>query len=224
MTDKNLTEIVAIIDRSGSMMSLTKETIGGFNSFLDEQKKTTGKAKLTLVQFDDQYQIDQDGVDINDAKPLDENTYIPRGYTSLCDAVGKTIITVGERLSKTPEEERPGQVIFLVITDGAENSSKEYTADKIAKMVKHQTETYSWIFTFLGGGDAKFQKAQGASLGFNSNNTYNYSASSGGTERLYGNLSRGISRKREDCVKGVSVNCDAALLTLEEQKEITEDK
>jgi uncharacterized protein YegL len=221
MVDKNLTEIVAIIDRSGSMVGLTKETIGGFNAFLEEQKKTTGKAKLTLVQFDDQYQIDQDGVDINDAKPLDDTTYVPRGYTSLYDAVGRTIITVGERLSKTPDEERPGQVIFLVITDGEENSSKEYKhASKIAEMVKHQTEVYNWTFTFLGGGDAKFQKAQGRSLGFMDNNTYNYSATSGGTEKLYGAISRGVSRKRLD----VDSRGLEALLTLEEQKEITEDK
>ena len=115
MTDPNVTEIVAILDRSGSMGTLIAETIGGFNNFVEEQKKTDGKAILTLVQFDDQYQIDYEGVDVNDVKPLDEKTYVPRGMTALLDAVGKTIVSVGERLSHTEEEKRPGQGGFLII-------------------------------------------------------------------------------------------------------------
>jgi uncharacterized protein YegL len=224
MTDKNLTEIVAIIDRSGSMGHLTTETISGYNSFLEEQKKTTGKAKITLVQFDDQYQIDYEGVDINDAKPLTTETYKPRGYTALNDAIGRTIIAVGERLAKTPDDERPGQVIFLVITDGEENSSKEYQdPTKVSDMVKHQTEKYSWTFTFMGGGDATLQKKQAYRLGVSANNTYNYSANSAGTSAVYGALSKGLSRRRNAVVRGLSFDSDCSLLEKEEIDSLKQD-
>lgn len=223
MTDINLTEIVAILDRSGSMSCLRQDTIGGFNTFLAEQKKSSGKAKLTLVQFDDYYQIDYDGVDIQSVKNLTEETYQPRGSTALLDAVGKTIITVGERLAKMKEEERPGQVIFLVITDGQENASKEYkVASKIAEMVKHQTETYNWTFTFLGGGDAAF--SQGATMGFSSNQTYNYSANHGGTSNVYRGVSKGVSRRRDKAQEGVLFTASVSLLDAEEVKSLkTED-
>ena len=220
MTNKTLTEIVAIIDRSGSMHNLTKDTIGGFNSFLAEQKKNSGKAKLTLVQFDDKYQIDYDGEDINSVKDLDDSTYRPRGNTALLDAVGKTIVTIGERLSKTPEDERPGQVIFLIITDGQENASKDYReASKIAEMVKHQTDTYNWTFVFLGGGDAAFN--QGMALGFSANNTHNYSANAAGTSNLYRSVSKGVSRRRDKAAEEGVVLCAAmSLLTDEESKSL----
>lgn len=218
MTDINLTEIVAIIDRSGSMMSLRNDTIGGFNSFLAEQKKTTGKAKLTLVQFDDKYQIDCDGVDVNSVKDLDQTTYVPRGSTALLDAVGKTIVTVGERLAKMKEEERPGQVIFLIITDGQENASKEYQAAKIKEMVQHQIEKYSWTFTFMGGGDAAFSQA--AHIGINMANAYNYSANAISTQNLYRSVSKGVSRRREGVQKGILFSASDAMLSTEEIKSL----
>ena len=222
MTDINLTEIVAILDRSGSMLSLTKDTIGGFNSFLAEQKKNSGKAKLTLVQFDDKYQIDYDGVDIQSVNDLNEETYRPRGNTALLDAVGKTIITVGERLAKLKEEERPGQVIFLIITDGEENSSKEFTVRaKIADMVKHQTEKYNWTFVFLGGGDAAFN--QGVSLGFSANNTHNYSANSMGTSNVYRGVSKAVSRRRDKAQEGVLFCASDAMLSAQEVKSLKTD-
>jgi hypothetical protein len=220
MTNINLTEIVAIIDRSGSMQILQDDTIGGFNSFLSEQKKNAGKAKLTLVQFDDKYQIDYDGIDINDIKDLTKETYVPRGCSALFDAVGRTIVTVGERLAKTKEDDRPGQVIFLIITDGQENASKEYRiAAKIADMVKHQTDKYNWTFTFLGGGDAAF--SQGAALGINVNNTYNYSANAAGTSNLYRGVSKGISKRREKAVLDGDVYCASmSLLSDEDAKSL----
>jgi len=216
MTDKNLTEIVAILDRSGSMQKLVNETISGFNNFLSEQQKLPGKAVLTLVQFDDQYQINYDGVDINDVKPLNTATYVPRGWTALLDAVGKTVNTVGERLAKTPEENRPGKVVFLIVTDGEENSSKEFFADRVSEMVKHQTEKYSWSFVFLGGGSADFQIKQAMSMGISAHNAYNYNANVIGTKAVYNNLSRGLSRMRlaDDAAPA------AAFLTDDEQKDL----
>jgi hypothetical protein len=213
MVDNNLTEIVAIIDRSGSMQSLRADTIGGFNSFVAEQKKAKGKALLTLVQFDNQYQIDYEGKDISDVSDLNEETYVPRGSTALLDAVGRTVNAVGARLSTLPEEKRPGQIIFLIITDGQENCSKEFAAAKVKEMVKHQTDTYKWSFVFMGGGDIESQKDQGARLGFNSSNTYGYSPNAGGTKNLYASLSKGITRRREAQAAGVEVSCQASLLT-----------
>lgn len=220
MTDKNLTEIVAIIDRSGSMANLRQETIGGFNNFVEEQKKGAGKAIITLVQFDDQYQIDYQGVDVNDVKPLDESTYSPRGMTALLDAVGKTVNAVGERLAKLNEEKRPGQVIFLIITDGHENSSREFKATKVKEMVKHQTDKYNWSFVYLGGGDINSQRDQGISLGINDANVYNYSANNIGTAAVYSNITKGVSRRRSLAADGFCANSSDSLLNEEEVGEL----
>lgn len=225
MTDTNLTEIIAILDRSGSMGELRAETIGGFNNFVDEQKKeASGKAILTLVQFDDQYQIDYEGKDINDVQPLSEETYIPRGMTALLDAVGKTIIAVGERLAKMDEDKRPGQVIFLIVTDGHENSSKEYGAAKLKEMVKHQEDKYNWSFVFMGGGDIESQREQGVGMGICDANSYGYSANAGGTKRLYSNVSKGVSRRRAAAQNGVLYAASAALLTEDEKDELVTEE
>jgi len=198
MTDTNLTEIVAIIDRSGSMALLKVETIGGFNSFIEEQKKTPGKAVLTLVQFDDRYQIDYDGVDLNDVKPLNEATYVPRGMTALRDAIGTAVNTIGKRLAGTEESKRPSKIIVLVITDGHENSSREFTNAQIKEMIEHQTNKYNWSFVFLGGAsEANFaqQEEQGRDLGFGAN-AMSFSNSSRGVGAVYDVISRSVSRRR----------------------------
>lgn len=222
MTNKNLTEIVAILDRSGSMGALRAETIGGFNNFVEEQKKAEGEARLTLVQFDDQYQIDYEGKDVKEISPLDESTYIPRGMTALYDAVGKTMITLGERLAKLDEDKRPGQVIVLIITDGQENSSREYAGDKLREMIAHQEEKYNWTFVFLGGGDIKKQKLQGAALGINAANVYGFAATKGGTDRLYANVSKGITRRRKTAAAGDAVPCCDSVLSSSEAQELEE--
>lgn len=151
---------------------------------------------LTLVQFDDKYQTDYECVDVNDVKPLDESSYSPRGGTALLDAVGKTVNMVRERLAKTDEEKRPGKVIFLIITDGQENSSKEFKADTVKEMVKHQIENYNWTFVYLGGGDIESQKEQGLAIGVAASNVYGFSTSSRGMGAVYGNIARGVSRRR----------------------------
>lgn len=195
MTDQNLTEIVAIIDRSGSMFSYVQNTIGGYNQFVEEQRKVDGKATITLVQFDDKYQVDYSGVDINDAKLLDEKTYVPRGNTALFDAVGKTINTIGERLANTEEDKRPGKVIVMIITDGEENSSTEFTQQQVSEMVKHQTDKYSWTFVFLGGGNLEAQKHQAIKLGVCAANAYGYNLHN--VEDVYTSISKGVTRSRK---------------------------
>ena len=235
MTDQNLTEIIAVIDRSGSMETLRTETIGGYNNFLNDQKKGEGRAIMTLVQFDDEYQIDYQGVDVNNAPPLTDIdlsevkdpklvNYTPRGMTALLDAVGKTITTVGERLAKLPEEERPGEVIFLIITDGHENSSQEYKAERVKEMVRHQTEKYSWTFVFMGGGDIESQVDQGKSLGVAAANAVAYTADSRGYGCMFGSVSTGVTRRRQATSEGQRISAEASLLTDEEKKkQITEE-
>jgi uncharacterized protein YegL len=145
-----LTEIGFVLDRSGSMASMTKEAIGGFNGFLDSQQKLPGEAKLTLVLFDNEYIVAQNGRPIKEVPPLDETTYVPRGTTALLDAIGRTINTIGERLNKTPEIERPAKVLIVILTDGLENASQEFKPKQIHWMIEHQREIYSWEFIYLG--------------------------------------------------------------------------
>jgi uncharacterized protein YegL len=149
MTNPNLTEIVCIIDRSGSMESIRTDAIGGFNAFLAEQQKLPGDAKLTLVLFDHEYILHLDGVPLQDVQPLDETTYVPRGTTALLDAIGRTVDDVGKRLGATPEDERPGKVIVVILTDGLENASRDYTHERVRALITHQSEKYSWEFVFL---------------------------------------------------------------------------
>ena len=217
MTDQNLTEVIAIIDRSGSMAPYVFDTIGGFNTFLKEQRAVPGKIKITLVQFDDQYQIDYDGLDINDVKDLNNESYSPRGSTALYDSVGKTINAVGKRLAETKEEERPSKVIFLIITDGEENASKEFEFSTIKSMVEHQIEKYSWSFVYMGGGDILAQKKQANNIGIPVKNVYGYTANSAGTQAVYSAFSSGLRRARSASLDFSA--CDS-FLNDDEQKQL----
>jgi len=202
MTKANLVEIIVVLDRSGSMSTVRNDTIGGFNTFVNDQKvQAKGEVKLTLVQFDDQYEVNYNGRQIQEVPALTETTYIPRGMTALLDAVGKTINTVGDRLAKTPEAERPSLVIFVTLTDGQENSSKEFKLDQIKSLIEHQTTKYNWQFVFLGADQNAFQAA---SMGFTASNTYNYSNAK--TADTFTYLSRGISNvmAEPDCMMACS--------------------
>ena len=145
----DLTEIAFILDRSGSMNAIVTDAIGGFNSFLGGQQSLPGTARLTLVLFDHEFTVVHNNVDIEQVPPLDERTYVPRGMTALLDAVGRTIDDMGARLAATPEAERPGKIIVAILTDGMENASRDYTYDKVAAMIRHQQQKYSWEFIFL---------------------------------------------------------------------------
>ncbi len=145
----DLTEIAFVLDRSGSMNPIAADAIGGFNTFLAAQQALPGQARLTLVLFDHEYLVPHNNVDIHAVPPLDATTYVPRGMTALLDAVGRTIDDAGARLAATPEAERPAKVIVAILTDGQENASRDYTFVKVAAMIKHQQEKYSWEFVFL---------------------------------------------------------------------------
>jgi uncharacterized protein YegL len=146
-----LTQITVVLDRSGSMNVVRDATISGFNEFVEGQRKTPGEANITLIQFDTEnaYEVVFDKP-IADCPNLTVETYVPRGGTPLHDTLGRTITQLGAKLGKMPETERPAKVVIVIMTDGLENSSKEYNAPQIAEMIRHQRETYKWQFLFLG--------------------------------------------------------------------------
>lgn len=141
--DHSLTEIICVIDRSGSMGAIRSDAIGGFNTFLRDQQQESGTARMTLVLFDHEYEIRYDAVPLQEVEPLDTTTYVPRGTTALLDAVGRTIDDVGKRLADTDESERPAQVIIAILTDGLENASSDYSWERVSKMIEHQREKYA---------------------------------------------------------------------------------
>ncbi len=146
----DLTEIAFVLDRSGSMETMKAEAIGGFNHFISEQKKESGQVRFTLVLFDNLYEVPIDHVPLDKVPPLNGDTYTPRGSTALLDAMGRTIDEIGQRLAKTPEEQRPSKVIIACMTDGFENASRQYSNEQISAMIEHQRTKYSWEFVFLG--------------------------------------------------------------------------
>lgn len=191
---KNLTEMVFILDRSGSMQDLTSDTIGGFNSMIENQKNEEGEAFVTTILFDDDYELLHDHVNIKDIKPITNKEYYARGMTALLDAVGKTINSIGNRLNNTPEDERPDKVIFVITTDGMENASKEFSKKTVKDMIEHQQSKYSWTFMFLGANMDAVSEA--ASLGINTNFARTYTASSLGTQSVYTSVSNAMSQAR----------------------------
>ena len=183
---KDLTEIIFILDRSGSMKHLTEDTIGGYNTYIENQKKEKGQALITTVLFDNEYEILHNGENIKDIKPLTNREYFARGMTALLDAVGITITSVGERLNKTAEEERPAKVIMIITTDGKENASKEYSRDKIKEMIEEQTNKYNWKFIFLGANIDAVSEAE--SIGIKGEYASNYGWCEQGVESVYATL------------------------------------
>ena len=160
---KDLTELVILLDKSGSMSNCVSDTIGGLNLFIDRQKQVKSELKVTLVQFDTYTRKNYEALDVNDVAKLSYQNYTVGGGTALLDAVGIVIEEVGARLAKTLEKDRPEKVLFLVMTDGEENSSKVFTKEKINEMVQHQKSVYSWDFIFLGADINKWdaEKAYG---------------------------------------------------------------
>lgn len=150
MTDQNYTHISFLLDRSGSMESIKEATIAGFNAFLKEQKEVAGKCTITLAQFNHNYQRLIFMQALAEARPLTGETYAPSGTTALLDGIGKLINETGGELEELPDEQRPGKVVFVILTDGLENSSREFSMEQISSMIDLQTQAYNWKFVFLG--------------------------------------------------------------------------
>jgi hypothetical protein len=192
--NSNLTEIIFLLDRSGSMGGLESDTIGGFNAFIENQRKLEGKTLVTGVLFDDQYEVLWNGAEAEKVKLTAEEYYV-RGCTALLDAVGKTILDVGYRLSKTNEDNRPGKVIFVITTDGFENASREFTYNKVKELIKHQQEKYHWEFIFLGANIDAEREAD--NLGILSDIAFSFEASEAGVESMYKMVCEEVSERRQ---------------------------
>jgi hypothetical protein len=195
-TDQTYTHIAFILDRSGSMTTLADDTMGGYNSFLAEQRKLPGKCTFTLATFSSDYTLVHDFLPLSEVPNLTSKTYQTSGFTSLLDAVGSTINSVGAKLAALPEHMRPGKVIVVVATDGKENRSKEFNLATIKSMIDHQINKYNWLVVYSGTGLDQFHDQQGQSLGVSSFNTVKYAASAGGTRKLYESLNVGMSNYR----------------------------
>jgi hypothetical protein len=191
---KDHTHICCITDRSGSMSSIATEVIGGFNHFVEEQRQQPGTCTMTYVQFDDQYEVVFADLPLDQVPLLTSETFQPRGMTALLDAVGRTIVTTGERLAAMPEQDRPEKVICMIVTDGQENASHEYTAARVRDMVQHQTDRYSWEFIYLGADANAFEEARviGVKLG----NVARFANNLGGARAAYSVGTRAVSSYR----------------------------
>lgn len=191
MTDPRRTLIAVLLDRSGSMETVKADTEGGFNAFIDAQRAEPGEARVTLAQFDTHYEVVYSNRPIADVGRLELQ---PRGGTALYDALGRLVTDVGAELAALPEAERPGTVIVVVLTDGHENSSREWTHAAITAVIKRQEAEYSWDFLFLGANmDAV---AIGTSLGFAADKSLTWSTAGGGVANAMASTTDYVSRKR----------------------------
>lgn len=191
---KNLTEIVFILDRSGSMSGLEADTIGGYNSLIRKQKMEEGEAVVSTVLFDDTQEVLHDRLNIKEIAPITKKEYYVRGCTALLDAVGGAIHHIGNVQKYAREEDRPEKTLFIISTDGMENSSRRYTFDKVKRMVERQKEKYGWEFLFLGANIDAIEVA--GRFGINADRAVNYECDSEGTKVNYRTLSKAVSRVR----------------------------
>lgn len=192
---KDYTKIIVIVDRSGSMSKIKNDIIGGYNTFIKSQKKLKhGTCDVSFCQFDDVYEKVYENVPIDQVVDLNETTFVPRGGTALLDAVGKTINTVGEQLSKIEENDRPEQVVVVIITDGEENSSHEFNSDQVKQLIKTQTEVYSWQFTYIGANQDAWSVAD--TLGIVRSSALKFNSTSKGSAAMFDSLSTKMSAYR----------------------------
>ena len=207
---KNLTEIVFILDRSGSMSGLESDTIGGFNAMIEKQKKADGEAYISTVLFDNVSEVLHDRVDVREIKPMTDEDYSVRGCTALLDAIGGAIHHIGNIHKYARKEDVPEHTLFVITTDGMENASHRYTGTQIKRMIERQKEKYSWEFLFLGANIDAVETAR--SFGINEDRAVNYHSDGEGTKLNYEVLSEAIC----------SVRCNAPLAE-DWKKRIDED-
>ena len=200
---KNLTEIVFILDRSGSMAGLEDDTIGGFNAMIEKQKREEGEALVSTVLFDNESEVIHDRVDIQRIEPMTRKEYYVRGCTALLDAVGGAIHHIGNVHKYAREEDRPEKTLLVITTDGMENASRKYSYDRLKAMIKRQKEKYGWEFLFLGANIDAAKEA--ARFGINADRAANYHADHMGTGLVYETVSEAICQVRQ-CSTPLSVD------------------
>jgi len=191
---KNLTEIVFILDRSGSMSGLEADTIGGFNSMIEKQKKAEGEALISTVLFDNTSEVIHDRVSVQNIKPMTDEDYMVRGCTALLDAIGGAIHHIGNVHKYARAEDVPEHTMFVITTDGMENASRHYDSEKVKKMIERQKEKYGWEFLFLGANIDAVETAR--HFGISEDRAVNYHSDSEGTQLNYEVVSEAISAVR----------------------------
>lgn len=191
---KGLTELVFILDRSGSMGGLEEDTIKGYNAMLNKQLSDPGEALITTVLFDNDIELLHDRLNLREALPITEKEYYVRGSTALLDAIGISISRTISNIKQKKEHEKPEKVIFIITTDGEENSSREYSFDKINKMITYQREKYGWEFIFLGANIDAIATAR--SFGISEDMATNYHADKMGTQLSYDVINETVSNLR----------------------------
>ena len=191
---KNLTELVFILDRSGSMAGLEGDTIGGFNAMIEKQRGEPGEAVISTVLFDNETEVIHDRVSLDRVPALTEKEYYVRGCTALLDAVGGAIHHIGNVHKYAREEDRPEKTLFVITTDGLENASRRYTYDKVKAMITRQRERYGWEFLFLGANIDAAREA--ARFGIRADCAADYHADSMGTEAVYESVCEAVCQVR----------------------------
>ena len=192
--NNNLTELVFVLDKSGSMSGLEKDTLGGFNSMLEKQRKEDGDVVISTVLFDDTMQVIHDRAGIDRIRNLTDNDYQVGGCTALLDALGKSIKHINKVQKSLPEDQRPSKTMFVITTDGQENSSHEYSYEKIKKMVEKKQEKKQWEFLFLGANMDAISAA--ADIGIKADRATNFVCDATGTAVNYSALSKAVTKIR----------------------------
>lgn len=192
---KGLTELVFILDKSGSMGGLETDTIGGYNSMLAKQQAVEGECHITTVLFDNNYELLHDRIDIKAVSPITEKEYQVGGSTALLDAIGRTIHKIGNAQKHTADDYRAEKVMFVIITDGEENSSREYSVEKIKAQIERQKTKYGWKFIFLGANIDAVETA--GRFGISADRAQNYHADSEGVELNFRVMSEAVATFRE---------------------------
>jgi hypothetical protein len=198
MTNPNLTHLYFLLDRSGSMQSIKDDTEGGFNAFIEEQRRQPGECRVTLAQFDDQYEEVYRDLPLADVPPLH---LLPRGSTALLDSIGRLLGETGSRLASMPEDQRPGIVVVGIMTDGHENASRELTHAHVKGMIEQQTKDYSWQFLYLGADQDAIEV--GSSIGVSPAHSMTYSR--GRVAAAMAATSRNIGRTRSAVAAGATL-------------------
>ena len=192
--NNNITELVFILDRSGSMHGLEADTIGGFNSLLEKQKEENGTAFVTTVLFNTCIERIHDRVDIDQIPPLTGKEYVPGGCTALLDAIGSTIKHIVNIHRYAREEDVPGKTVFVIMTDGLENASRKFSLDEVQKMIAHEKEKYGWEFLFLGANIDAIETA--GHLGIQADCATNFMPDGDGVELSFRSMARAVSAAR----------------------------
>jgi uncharacterized protein YegL len=204
---KGLTELVFILDRSGSMSGLEQDTIGGYNSLLAKQKNESGEAIITTVLFDDKYELLHNRINLKNIEPITESEYFVRGTTALLDAIGRTIDHIKNSQKRLNKKERANKVMFVITTDGMENASKEYRFDKVKAMIEERKSKHGWEFLFIGANIDAIETA--GKFGIAPDYAVNYRHDSRGTAAMYESIGQAVDYFR--CGASIEADWKAAL-------------